>query len=345
MDDTININNSDLSRYLDTLPDTDYRQGVKDMLTDLVNHAVTNGWTLRHLAQRINVGPTTMHRLLKGIYTAPAKPHLDKLDDLCGMLALRRANAGRQVYVPTQLGRYIQQVAQLTHVNQYASMLVGKTQWGKTTALEEYVRQHPGTAVMVRCPVTTSPSRVLYRIAATMGVSTSGKVDEVISRVCNALSSEHLLIVDEIHQALECDKMGRKCVEQLREIYDSTKCGLLLVGPPVLADTLHSNVRWRGMLEQTSKRSAAKIFRLPEDIRTEDIRALWTSYGYPDPDRAMLSQLRELANNSGFGLTTKRMQAGLTAARNAGVPVTWDYYLAAEAKLHEMEQGLLQEQV
>lgn len=345
MDDTIIDNNSDLSRYLDILPDTDYRQAIKDMLTDLVNHAVINGWTLRQLASRINVSHTTMHRLLKGTYAAPAKPHLDKLDDLCGMLALRRANAHRHGYIPTALGRYIQQVAQLTHVNQYASMLVGKTQWGKTTALEEYVRQHPGTAVMVRCPVTTSPSRVLYRIAATMGVSTTGKVDEVISRICNALSSEHLLIVDEIHQALECDRMGRKCVEQLREIYDSTQCGLLLVGTPVLADTLHSNVRWRGMLEQTSKRSAAKIFRLPEDIRTEDIKSLWTSYGYPDPDRAMLAQLRELANNSGFGLTTKRMQAGVTAARNAGVTVTWDYYLAAEAKLHEMEQGLLQDQV
>lgn len=342
--DDIN-NNSDLSRYLDTLPDTDYRQAVKDMLADIINHAVINGWTLRQLAGRINVSETTMHRLLKGTYTAPTKPHLDKLDDLCGVLALRRINSSKHAYVPTLLGQYIQQVARLTHVNQYASMLVGKTQWGKTWALEDYVRQHPGTAVMVRCPVTTSPSRVLYRIAYTLGQSTSGKVDEVISRICNALSSEHLLIVDEIHQVLECDRMGRKCVEQLREIYDATQCGLLLVGTPVLADTLHSNTRWRGILEQTSKRSAAKIFRLPEDIKTEDIRTLWTNYGYPDPDRAMLAQLRELANDSGFGLTTKRMQAGLLAAHNAGVPVTWDYYLAAEAKLHEMEQGLLQEQV
>lgn len=342
--DDIN-NNSDLGRYLEGLPDTDYRQPVKDMLADLINHAVVHGWTLRQLAGRINVSETTIHRLLRGTYTAPVKPHMDKLDDLCGVLALRRINSGKDSYVPTMLGRYIQQVAQLTHINQDAAMLVGKTQWGKTTALEEYVRLHPGTAVMVRCPVTTSPSRILYRIAAALGQSTAGKVDEIISRICNALSSEHLLIVDEIHQVLECDRMGRKCVEQLREIYDAVKCGLLLVGTPVLAETLHSNTRWRGMLEQTSKRSAAKIYRLPEDIETADIKALWTMYGYPDPDRAMLSQLRELAHTSGFGLTTKRMRAGLTAARNAGEPVTWDYYLAAEDHIHKMEQGLLLDQV
>lgn len=139
--------------------------------------------------------------------------------------------------------------------------------------------------------------------------------------------------------------MGRKCIEQLREIYDSTHCGLLLVGTPILADTLHSNTRWRGMLEQTSKRSAAKIFRLPEDISTDDIRTLWINYGYPNPDRAILAKLRELANTAGFGLTTKRLHAGLTAAHNAGAPVSWDYYLAAEAKLHEMEQGLLLDQI
>lgn len=348
MDETNTIYNkthSDLRRYLDTLSDTDYRQSVKDMLTDLINYSVANGWTLRQLAKRVNVSPTTVHRLLSGTYSAPAKPHLDKMDDLCGMLALRRVNNAKQAYVPTQLGRYIQQVAQLTHVNQYASMLVGKTQWGKTTALEEYVRQHPGTAVMVRCPVTTSPSRILYRIAASLGQGTTGKVDEIISRICNALSSEHLLIVDEIHQALECDRMGRKCIEQLREIYDSTHCGLLLVGTPVLAETLHSNARWKLMLEQTSKRSAAKIFRLPEDISTDDIRTLWTNYGYPNPDRAILAKLRELANTAGFGLTTKRLHAGLTAAHNAGAPVSWDYYLAAEAKLLDMEKGLLLDQV
>lgn len=139
MDDNNNNtpNTADLRRYLESLPDADYRQSVKDMLTDLINYAGINGWTLKQLAKRINVSETTMHRLLKGTYAAPAKPHLDKLDDLCGMLALRRVNTAKQAYVPTQLGRYIQQVAQLTHVNQYASMLVGKTQWGKTTALEE----------------------------------------------------------------------------------------------------------------------------------------------------------------------------------------------------------------
>ena len=41
-------------------------------------------------------------------------------------------------FIETALARYVMQIAELTRVNQYASMLVGKTQWGKTWALKEY---------------------------------------------------------------------------------------------------------------------------------------------------------------------------------------------------------------
>lgn len=84
-----------------------------------------------------------MHRLLIGAYQALTGPHLSKLDDLCGLLALRQQSASDGPPIETALARYVMQIAELTHVNQYASMLVGKTQWGKTWALKEYARRHP----------------------------------------------------------------------------------------------------------------------------------------------------------------------------------------------------------
>ena len=67
MDDITKINNdADLSRYLDRIPETPYKQGHKKMLTDLINYAVEHQWTLRTLSDKLPVSTTVMHRLLIG---------------------------------------------------------------------------------------------------------------------------------------------------------------------------------------------------------------------------------------------------------------------------------------
>ena len=172
-----------------------------------------------------------------------------------------------------------------------------------------------------------------------LGLSVKGNTEFQISKIVNRLTPEHLLIVDEIHHALDSDKTGRKGIEQLRELYDETQCGMLLVGTPVLAEYVEHNDKWQGILEQTSKRGASNIYRLPDHIETRDLETLWTYYGYPTPSRAMLAALKQQANIYGFGKTTKRLRKGLEAANNAGVDLTWDYYLAAVRKLDEMQAG------
>ena len=341
MDDITKINNdADLSRYLAPIQETPYKAAHKKMLTDLINYAVEHQWTLRTLSDKLPVSTTVMHRLLLGNYQSPAGPHLAKLDDLCGVLLLRQQSTLDDPFIETALSRYVMQIAELTHVNQYASMLVGKTQWGKTWALKEY-----RTVILVRCPVVTSPGRLLYRIAAQLGLSVKGNTEFMISKIVNRLTPEHLLIVDEIHHALDSDKTGRKGIEQLRELYDEAQCGMLLVDTPVLAEYVEKNDKWKGILEQTSKRGAANIFRLPDYIETRDLETLWTYYGYPTPSRAMLATLKQQANTYGFGKTTKRLIKGVEAANNAGVDLTWDYYLAAVKKLEEMEAGKMPEYV
>ena len=76
MDDITKINNdADLSRYLDRIPETPYKQGHKKMLTDLINYAGEHQWTLRTLSDKLPVSTTVMHRLLIGNYQSPAGPH------------------------------------------------------------------------------------------------------------------------------------------------------------------------------------------------------------------------------------------------------------------------------
>lgn len=160
------------------------------MLAALINYAVEHQWSLRTLADKLPVSTTVMHRLLIGNYQSPAGPHLAKLDDLCSVLLMRQHSTLDDPFIETALSRYVMQIAELTHVNQYASMLVGKTQWGKTWALKEYRRRHPGTVVLVRCPVLTSPGRLIYRIAAQLGLTVKGNTEVQISKISNRLTSE-----------------------------------------------------------------------------------------------------------------------------------------------------------
>ncbi len=68
------------------------------------------------------------------------------------------------------------------------AVMIGPTQWGKTEAVKEYARRHPDKVVLVRCPVSASPTRLLYRIAKQIGAGTTLKPEDMIDRILRYLT-------------------------------------------------------------------------------------------------------------------------------------------------------------
>lgn len=64
-----------------------------------------------------------------------------------------------------------------------------------------------------------------------------------------------------------------------------------------------------------------------------------------EPDAGLRASVEAAAQDSGYGVITKRMNLARIAAKNAGVPVTWDYYLGAIKKLQDMEDGNMPDDV
>ena len=122
-------------------------------------------------------------------------------------------------------------------------------------------------------------------------------------------------------------------------------CGLLLTATPEFEAAMEESPVWSDMLKQLSKRNACRVYRLPSAISTEDLRQVWEFYGFPEPDAGLRASVEAAAQDSGYGVITKRMNLARIAAKNAGVPVTWDYYLGAIKKLQDMEDGNMPDDV
>ena len=341
---TYTKNDSDPRRFLPAVTSGPYPQETKQTLAWLISYAAEHNWTLGDMAAQAGVSAKTMRSILKGTYEANAEPHLLALAALRARLTVDQAGEDLP-FVETKLARYTMDLAEFTRRYHYAAVMIGPTQWGKTEAVKEYARRHPDKVVLVRCPVSASPTRLLYRIAKQIGAGTTLKPEDMIDRILRYLTPDHLLIIDEIHHVLRSDKMGMKGVEQVRELRDMSGCGLLLTATPEFEAEMEESPVWSDMLKQLSKRNACRVYRLPSAISTEDLRQVWEFYGFPEPDAGLRASVEAAAQDSGYGVITKRMNLARIAAKNAGVPVTWDYYLGAIKKLQDMEDGNMPDDV
>lgn len=341
---TYTSNDSDPRRFLPAVTSGPYTPEMKLTLAWLLSYAAEHNWTLGDMAALAGVSARTMRSILKGTYEANVEPHLQSLDALRARLAAEQT--GEELpFVETKLARYTMDLAEFTRRYHFSGILIGPTQWGKTEAVKEYARRNPDKVVLVRCPVSVSPTRLLYRISKQIGSPPNMKPEEMIDRILRYLTPDHLLIIDEIHHVLRSDKMGMKGVEQVRELRDMSGCGLLLTATPEFQAAMEDHQLWSGMLKQLSKRNACRVYRLPSVISTEDLRQVWEFYGFPEPDAGLRASVEAAAQESGYGVITKRMHLARIAANNAGVPVTWDYYLGAIRKLQDMEDGTMPEDI
>lgn len=345
MDETKYIrNDSDPRRFLPAVTSGPYAPEIKQTLAWLISYAVEHNWTLGDMAAQAGVSAKTMRSVLKGTYEANVEPHLASLTALRARLTMDQT--GEELpFIETKLARYTMDLAEFTRRYHFAAVMIGPTQWGKTEAVKEYARRHPDKVVLVRCPVSASPTRLLFRIAKQIGAPSNLKPEEMIDRILRYLTPDHLLIIDEIHHVLRSDKIGMKGIEQVRELRDMSGCGLLLTATPEFEVAMETNPIWSGMLQQLSKRNACRVYRLPAVIGTEDLRQVWEFYGFPEPDAGLRASVEAAAQESGYGVITKRMNLARIAAKKAGVPVTWDYYLGAIRKLQDMEEGNMPDDV
>jgi len=186
----------------------------------------------------------TVNTILSGKYSASPTKQLNALQDV--VKQLNEARRPQMPFVETSVYRLCEQVcerARAFSATDDVGVLFGVVGVGKTTALKEYARRHPGTIYMRafdQMTVTVLLNRLVWATDARLeqqarfrAATNADKVDAVIRAVTG---TDKMILVD------ESTRMNRRCIETLRDIADDAQVGLVLAGreqlEPMLQDEL-----------------------------------------------------------------------------------------------------------
>lgn len=312
------------------------------LLAWLIDTAEARRWPLYKLAADIGTSGTTLTRLIKGTYQAST----DRVMGLIAAFRARceaRATVAEAQFVETTIAHKVWQAIDYAATYQEIVSVIGHSQWGKTTACEEYQRRRyaegSDAVIIVRMPVIPSPTLLCSELCRALGITTRLTHAKAVEAIKRTVSSRHVLIIDECHQAATGRQRGINTIETLREIYDCTHCGMVLVGTNVWGRILDGRqlAEWQGVLGQTVLRGIS--VQLPPRLGYADMQAIWQSFGLANPDQTTLRVVQDIVGRYGLGRYVKRLRSAATAAARKGVTLEWTHVLAVHRQLEELAGG------
>jgi DNA transposition AAA+ family ATPase len=178
----------------------------------------------------------------------------------------------------------------------------------------------------------------MKEMARSCFVSSDSCFEKLRERVLNAIDDKTLIIVDELHQAFTSYQHGSaiKVFEVIREIYDRTHCGLVLVGTNVLRDEL-SVGRLAPILEQLRRRGTIKV-QLPARPPKADLDKIAKRFGLPPAEGLAADVVKDMILTSGLGMYIKFLQSATMLAGKDRKKPTWDHFVQAHDIIASLSQ-------
>lgn len=301
-------------------------------------HCRNEGFDLKEAAAQIGKDSTTLYRVWTGKYGA-------SLDNICQdiarfrKLAEERSTRVKLDFVETSIWKVCDKVCNAALVTQTVAFIWGDSQIGKTTALEEYARRNNhGQTKLVRMPASAGVQLFMKELARACYVSPESCFEKLRERVLNAIDDKTLIIVDELHQAFTSYQSGSaiKVMEVIREIYDRTHCGMVLVGTNVLRDNLTTG-RLAAILEQLRRRGTIKV-QLPAHPPKVDLDRIAKKFGLSPADGIALEVVKDMIHSSGLGMYIKFLSSAGMLANREGRKLTWDHFVQAHDIIARLSQ-------
>ena len=269
----------------------------------------------------IGMSGTTISRLFAGKYNGSLDNVLEAVQ------GYRHVNAEREkmssdTFIETSIWEKVRNVCDLALLRSSPVRIVGPSQIGKTHSMLEYRRRAKFNVFYCRVPAAPTFRDFQKSLAASVGLNTSLRAEEIRARLPNALNQQTLLMVDELHElALSAGKgTAMKCMEWLREIWDVSHCGLAVCGTRSMEDDLMYGAM-KGWLDQFDQRCIRKL-ELPNRLPASDIALAAAAYGFPPPDGSVSDILAGLRMNRLCAV----LNMSASAANKRGDARTWDLF-------------------
>lgn len=293
------------------------------------NFVQASSLSLENAGRAVGISGTTVYRLFTASYAASYDSVLEKVSKF-RTLTEERQKRKAIGFVETSTWKKIDAVCRQALNAQMPAFIYGPSQMGKTTCLLEFARRNNhGTTKFIRMPASPTFIYFVKTLARACSISAQhNTVDDLRERICHALDSRNLLVVDEFHQALVTTDPIRaaRIVEFIREVYDRTGCGIVLSATRV-GETELERGRNAGVYDQLRRRGMAKLV-LPDMPPASDIRKIAAAFGLPPPEGRCLETIRAMLKTSGLGMYVKYLQSAHVLAASRSEKPSWDTFAA-----------------
>lgn len=304
------------------------RSGDQDLLVWYYNRAQRLHMSLMNVGDELDMSATDAWRMFLGKLEGYGSVAL-KLGTL---RAAESAASPTSTFVETTIWKKIEQVSDYAAASRKPVFISGVSQIGKTACLEEYRRRNDtGYTKILTVPPKPSFGAVTYELAKLLSLPPRGYNAEIKSRIFDAIDSRTLLIVDEVHQAMQGvpHKNTIGIMEYLRFIHDKCKCGMVFSGTLLFKNEMDAGPL-APILDQFRRRGIVHLV-LPEVTPTEDVNDIAASYGLPPPSTEPSANeiVQRLIKSSGVGQYIIYLKSASNLARNQKKPVSWAFFTAA----------------
>ena len=294
------------------------------------------GGNMSRASRELGMSHKVLNALLAGNYSGDTDRQLAKLEEQRQRLSaqIRGAEGIDLEYVPTQLMGRVWSVCDAAKVAHLCNFIAGKSQIGKSTAVEAYRQRYPETTILMRMPTDPTIFSLLRELATAAGLPRPRSTADAMETLREHLSPRHLIIADEVHLALS-RRQGLDALDVLRELYDRCRCGLVLIVTDIGARQI-VNGPHAERLGQFEKRGEWEL--LPEAPSARDVAAIWEAYGLPQPDAETQRTIGALARQSCFGQYVHRLKLAACTAQQQGHSLTWDDFIASATRMGRRPQ-------
>lgn len=294
--------------------------------------------SLRELKELLHYDESTLYRVFTGKYEGNIA---NVASAIASFKALHESRGGikRIDYIETSLGKKVWKLCETALLYQRIIFLYGDSQIGKTTALEAYAAAHNhGETIYVRMPEGGCLTNLLEQLAVSLRMSGHQKERELRRRIITAFDNRMLLVVDEVHQSfISRGTCAVRSLEFLREIYDRSKCGLVLCGTNVFRQEMQQG-RHRKLLEQLSRRCLSEV-QLPAQASKRDLNTICAAYNLQPAEGEALRIESETIKLHGLGKWMCFLQAGSRIAAKDRRPLSWSHVVKAHDAIRALGRG------
>lgn len=243
------------------------------------------------------------------------------------------------VFIETSVYKRIAHLCKEALVMQCFGFIYGESQIGKTHSLREVQRRNNhGQTKYVLTPAAAGKLEMMQEMARACHIGTRKSFAEMRSRVTHHFDGTMLLILDEVHEFMQSyqSKAMLACLGFLRQIQETTQCGMVLSGTNAFRNEIESG-EFKQALKQLRKRGILEL-QLEDYPTNADLQLIADAYHLPKPTGDAAEHVKWVGRDHGLGKYCKFLRRASQLAAKKSEKMSWGHFVTIIAVAEELKR-------